>query len=72
MDWVVLFHFFFRGKEIDDVVMMKWEYEGVFYFGGYKLLEYIMKYYKLYDKGYVSCTRLNICFRYTKSLNNAR
>ena len=38
MDWVVLFHFFFRGKEIDDdVVMMKWEHEGVFYFGGYKL-----------------------------------
>ena len=33
MDWVVLFHFFFRGKEIDnDVVMMKWEHEGVFYF----------------------------------------
>lgn len=74
MDWVVLFHFFFRGKEIDDdVVMMKWEHDGVFYFGGYKLLEYIMKYYKIIcDKGYVSCTRLNICFRYTKSLNNAR
>ena len=41
MDWVVLFHLFFRGKEIDDdVVMMKWEHEGVFYFGGYKLLTY--------------------------------
>ena len=38
----MLFHFFFRGKEIDDdVVMMKWEHEGVFYFGGYKLYELI-------------------------------
>ena len=34
--------FFFRGKEIDDdVVMMKWEHDGVFYFGGYKLYELI-------------------------------
>ena len=34
----MLFDFFFRGKEIDDdVVMMKWEHGGVFYFGGYKL-----------------------------------
>ena len=32
MDWVVLFHFFFRGKEIDDdVVMMKWEHDGGFF-----------------------------------------
>ena len=49
MDWVVLFHFFFRGKEIDDdVVMMKWEHEGVFYFGGYKLYE--LTYYEIFLK----------------------
>ena len=33
----VVSFFFFRGKEIDDDVMIKWEHEGVFYFGGYKL-----------------------------------
>ena len=47
----MLFHFFFRGKESDDdVVMMKWEHDGVFYFGGYKLYEliYLKKYFKYY------------------------